>query len=179
MKQNKPIVMPQTRQVWRDPRKRSLWRRLLAVHDPVIYEITDKPGYTYTTWIDGKPVDLFLPCGFRSDGASSPPLSWLFGFRPDGILCLPGYFHDFYYRNGFLLSPGYDRLFEDRGKAFADDLLSSITSEIAWVQSPGTIAKVSLAAFGWPAWWGGKKYRDKCAANPGYIELNGDFGAPN
>ena len=170
------ITMPTVRQVWRNPEKRPLWRRVLAIHDPVIYEITDTPGYVYTAWIDGKPVDLFLPCGFRSDGATSPPFSWTLGFRPDGVLAIGGYFHDFYYRNGFLLDADGKRVFVGRGKAFGDRLLAKITAEISGVHAPGKIAHATLALCGWPAWWGGKKYRDKAAVNPDYVELHGDYG---
>ena len=170
------ITMPTVRQVWRNPEKRPLWRRVLAIHDPVIYEITDVPGYAYTAWIDGKPVGLFLPCGFRSDGATSPPFSWVFGFRPDGALAIGGYFHDFYYRHGFLLDADGKRIFVGRGKDFSDRLLAQITTKMAGVHAPGTIAKIALALCGWPAWWGGKKYRDRAAANPGYVELHGDYG---
>ena len=170
------ITMPTVRQAWRNPEKRPLWRRVLAIHDPVIYEITDVPGYAYTAWIDGKPVDLFLPCGFRSDGATSPPFSWVFGFRPDGALAIGGYFHDFYYRHGFLLDADGKRIFVGRGKDFSDRLLAQITTKMAGVHAPGTIAKIALALCGWPAWWGGKKYRDRAAANPGYVELHGDYG---
>ena len=170
------ITMPTTRQVWRDPAKRPLWRRVLAIHDPVIVEIVDEPGYIYTTRIDGKPADLMLPHGFRTDGASSPPFSWRFGFRPDGILAVGSYFHDFYYRHGFLLDPTGHRIFSGRGKAFADRLLAQVTAEVSGVQAPGTIAKITLSLCGWPAWWGGKKYRDKCAADHKHVELIGDYG---
>ena len=170
------LTMPTTRKVWRDPKTRPLWRRLLAIHEPVIYEITDEPGYAYTARIDYQPVQLFLPRGFRSDFATSPPFSWRLGFRPDGVLALGGLFHDFYYRHGFLLDPYGNRLFAGKGKSFADELIAEITAQMAGVEPPGRIAQASLTLFGWPAWWGGKKYRDKCAANPGYIELNGDFG---
>ena len=170
------LTMPTTRKVWRDPKTRPLWRRLLAIHDPVIYEITDTPGYVYTAWIDGKPVDLFLPGGFRTDGATSPPFSWRLGFRPDGVLAIGGYYHDFYYRHGFFLNPDGNRIFVGSGKAFADRLLAQITAEISGVHAPGKIAHATLALCGWPAWWGGKKYRDKCAADQDYIELHGDYG---
>lgn len=170
------ITMPTVRQVWRNPEKRPLWRRVLAVYDPVVYEIQDQPGYVYTTWIDGKPVDLFLPFGFRSDGASSPPLSWVLGYRPDGVLFLGSLWHDFYYRHGFFVMPDGKRLFEGRGKAFADELIADITARMAGVHAPGRIAQATLAFCGWPAWWGGKKYRDKCAADPKHVELIGDYG---
>ena len=170
------ITMPTVRQVWRNPEKRPLWRRLLAIHEPVIYEITDEPGYAYTARIDYQPVQLFLPRGFRSDFATSPPFSWILGFRPDGVLALGGLFHDFYYRHGFLLDVDGKRVFVGRGKAFGDRLLAKITAEISGVHAPGKIAQAALALCGWPAWWGGKKYRDRCATDPDYIELHGDYG---
>lgn len=170
------ITMPTTRQVWRDPAKRPWWRRVLAIHDPVIVEVVDVPGYTYSAWIDGGPVDLFLPYGFRSDGASAPPLAWVLGYRPDGVLFLGSLWHDFYYRHGFFLAPSGERLFVGCGKCFADRLFADITARMAGVHAPGRIAQTVLALFGWPAWWGGKKYRDKCAANPDYVELHGDYG---
>ena len=170
------IAMPLTRQVRRHPSSKPWIKRVLSIHEPVIYEIQDEPGYTYTALIDGKPVGLFLPRGFRTDGASSPPVSWVFGFRPDGVLAIGGYYHDFYYRHGFLLDADGKRVFVGRGKAFGDRLLAKITAEVAGVYAPGKIAKATLALCGWPAWWGGKKYRDKCAADPDYIELHGDYG---
>lgn len=169
------IAMPLTRQVRRHPRNKSWIKRVLSIHEPVIYEIQDYPGYTYATWIKGRPVDLFLPYGFRTDGASSPPFSWIFGFRPDGVLAIGGYYHDFYYRHGFFLNPDGNRIFVGSGKAFADRLLAQITAEIAGVHAPGKIAQATLALCGWPAWWGGKKYRDRCAADPDYVELHGDY----
>ena len=114
-----------------------------------------------------------LDAGMPHDEAQ---LSWILGFRPDGVLALGSLFHDFYYRHGFLLDPYGNRLFAGKGKSFADELIAEITAQMAGVEPPGRIAQASLTLFGWPAWWGGKKYRDKCAANPGYIELNGDFG---
>lgn len=170
------IAMPLTRQVRRHPRNKSWIKRVLSIHEPVIYEIQDYPGYTYATWIKGRPVDLFLPYGFRTDGASSPPFSWIFGFRPDGVLAIGGYYHDFYYRHGFFLNPDGNRIFVGSGKAFADRLLAQIAAEIAGVHAPGKIAQATLALCGWPAWWGGKKYRDRCAADPDYVELHGDYG---
>ena len=170
------ITMPLIRRIWRNPKKRPLWRRALAIHEPVVYEIQDVPGYVYATWVGGKPSGLLLPHGFRTDGASSPPFSWIFGFRPDGVLAIGGYYHDFYYRHGFFLNPDGNRIFVGRGKAFADRLLAQITAEVAGLQAPGRIAQTALALAGWPAWWGGKKYRDRCAADPDYIELWGDYG---
>ena len=170
------IEMPIVQQVRRNPRHRPWIKRVLAIHEPVIYEIQDYPGYTYTTRIEGRQADLLLPHGFRTDGASSPPFSWIFGFRPDGVLTIGGYYHDFYYRHGFFLNPDGNRIFAGSGKAFADRLLAQITAEVAGVQAPGRIAQTALALAGWPAWWGGKKYRDRCAADPDYIELWGDYG---
>ena len=170
------IAMPLTRQVRRHPSRKPWIKRVLSIREPVIYEIQDEPGYVYATWVDGRPVDLLLPHGFRTDGASSPPFSWVFGFRPDGVLAMGGYYHDFYYRHGFFLDPDGNRIFVGRGKGFADRLLAQITAEIAGVDAPGRIARTALSLAGWPAWWGGKKYRDKCAADPDYIELHGDYG---
>ncbi len=91
------VPMPVTRQIYRRSTG-PLWRRLVRwQRGPVICEIVEP--YTYDTTIDGRPVQLFLPPGFRSDLASSPRLSWLVGFRPDGVMALPAWFHD------FLLSP--------------------------------------------------------------------------
>lgn len=169
------IAMPLTRQVRRHPSSKPWIKRVLSIREPVIYEIQDEPGYVYATWVDGRPVDLLLPHGFRTDGASSPPVSWVFGFRPDGVLAMGGYYHDFYYRHGFFLDPDGNRIFVGRGKGFADRLLAQITAEIAGVDAPGRIARTALSLAGWPAWRGGKKYRDKCAADPGHIELHGDY----
>ena len=49
-------------------------------------------------------------------------------------------------------------------------------AQMAGVEPPGRIAQASLTLFGWPAWWGGKKYRDKCAADQDHTELHGDYG---
>lgn len=40
------IAMPLTRQVRRHPRNKSWIKRVLSIHEPVIYEIQDYPGYT-------------------------------------------------------------------------------------------------------------------------------------
>lgn len=169
------IETPLIKQVRRKPEHRPWIKRILSIREPVIYEIRNIPGYEYPTYIEGKSVVLFIPYGFRTDGASSPPFSWLLGFRPDGILAIGSYFHDFYYLNGFLLNADGERIFQGRGKSFADWVLAKLTKETAGINAPGSIARFTLACCGWPAWWSNKKYRDRSAANPQHIELHGGY----
>lgn len=167
------IDMPVMRQVHRDPEQIPLWRRLLWWRAPVVYELAEP--YEYVTWIDGKPVGLYMPAGFRSDLASTPRLSWLFGFRPDGILVLAAWYHDWYYRHGFFLGPACNRIFVGRGKRFADRVLARIVSETGGVRMPGDMAMAALTLFGWFAWRHNQQYRDRVAASPDAVELQGDY----
>lgn len=152
-------TMPLLCQVPRDRSKMTKLQKLLAINDPVVFKFKNKPSYDYNTVIENKPVTISIPFGFLTDGASSPVFSWTIGFRPDGVLAIGSYFHDFYYRHGFLLDDKGARIYEDRGKAFADQLLAQLTAEVADVETPGRIAQGVLALCGWPAWWGGSKFR--------------------
>lgn len=169
------ISMPAMRQVLRDP-DTSLWRRLTRLHEPVIYEIAEP--YAYETIVAGVRLPLLLPAGFRSDLASTPRLTWIFGFRPDGVLCLPGWYHDFYYRHGFYLAErlsGPVRIGMGLGKTFADQLLAQMTTELAGIRLPGCIARLALTLGGWPAWWRNQQYRDRVAEDLTLLELIGDY----
>lgn len=173
------IPMPVLRQIRRTP-EGPLWRRLLGLRAPVVYEIVER--YEYETWMEGRPVTLCLPAGFRSDLASTPSASWILGFRPDGVLCLGGWFHDWCYRHGSLLEMaggGPQPCFAGRGKLWADRLLAKITAETAGLKTPGWIALAGLAVGGWSAWRANAKYREIAARlpAPGYDEttLKGEY----
>ena len=172
MTPRKLLPMPVVRQVRPDPEGLPLWWRLLQFRAPVVYELVEP--YTWRTTIRGHDVALCLPAGFRSDLASTPRFSWLFGFRPDGVLMLAAWYHDFYYRHGFFLGPCHNRLFEGRGKRFADETLAQLAAETCGARAPGRIAQAALAAFGWPAWWGNSKYR-QTYLRYGKFQLHGDW----
>ena len=173
MTPRKLLPMPAARQVRYAPDDLPMWRRLLQIREPVVYELAEP--YTYRTVIDGHDVALCLPMGFRSDLASTPRLTWLLGFRPDGLLSLAAWYHDWYYRHNFFLGPGHNRLFEGRGKRFADRALAQIAAETGGIGTPGRIAQAALAAFGWWAWRANQKYRDRVAKDWGAVELHGDY----
>lgn len=163
------IEMPIVQQL--PPKQKPLWRRWLAVNPKIRYKICNDPGYILLFEIEGVWYELFLPLNFISDLASSPTFTWILGFRPDSYLGLGSYYHDFYYRHGFLLLPDGTRIFEDRGKAFADWLLERITTEVAKVHIPGLIALGSLTIAGWPAWWANSAKRQQALNTPNLVHL--------
>lgn len=166
--------MPILRQLPRDS-DRTFWRRLLWWTEPVIYELVEDYIYSTTLWT-GQRVILFIPAGFRTDLASTPRSSWLFGYRPDGILLVPGLFHDWFYRHGFVVDvgvPGH-RHIGHGDKAFGDRLLAHLAREISGLRLPGLVAWIALTLFGWPAWRHNKKHRDACRQMWKY-QLKGDY----
>ena len=165
------FAMPVMRQLPRDT-DRPLWRRLLGLWEPIVYELAEP--YTHTVWIDGRPVNILLPAGFRSDLASTPSFTWVFGFRPDGVLMIPGLIHDWYYRHGYLLTDKHETICQDRGKLWADKLLASLTARISGVKTPGILALIALAICGWPAWHHNARYRE-AAERTGKVQLKGDY----
>lgn len=167
-----PIIdMPALRQLPRDTDK-PLIKRLFGWREPVVYELVEH--YVYTTWIEGVPRRILLPAGFRTDLASTPSVSWIFGFRPDGILLVPGLIHDWYYRHGYLLTDNHETICHNRGKLWADKLLAKITAHMAGVKTPGLLALAALALCGWPAWKHNERYRT-AAAKTGTVQLKGDY----
>ena len=167
-----PIIdMPVIRQLPRDT-DRPFVRALFGWREVVVYELVEH--YVHTTWIDGRPVNILLPAGFRSDLASTPSFTWIFGFRPDGILLVPGLIHDWYYRHGYLLTDKHEIICQGRGKLWADKLLASITTRLAAVKTPGILALIALAICGWPAWRHNARYR-KAAERTGKVQLKGDY----
>ena len=171
---NPKYAMPILRQLPRDT-DRPLWRRLLWWTEPVIYELVEDYIHGTTLWT-GERVILFLPAGFRADLASTPRVSWLFGYRPDGLLLVPGLFHDWFYRHGFVIDAGVPgrRHIGHGDKAFGDRLLAHLAHEISGLRLPGLVARVALTLFGWPAWRHNKKYRDACKRMWKY-QLKGDY----
>ena len=167
-----PIIdMPVLRQLPRDT-DRPFLKRLFGWREPVVYELVEH--YVYPTWIDGVPRRILLPAGFRTDLASTPSVSWIFGFRPDGVLLVPGLIHDWYYRHGYLLTSRHMTICRGRGKLWADRLLAQVTAQVAGVKTPGTLALLALALCGWPAWWSNARYRD-AAERTGKVQLKGDY----
>ena len=163
------IEMPIVQQL--PPKQKPLWRRWLAINPKIYYRICNDPGYILLFEIEGVWYELFLPLNFISDLASSPTFTWVLGFRPDSYLGLGSYYHDFYYRHGFLLLPDGTRIFEDRGKAFADALLERITTKIAKIHIPGLIAHGILTVAGWPAWWANSAKRQQALNTPNLVHL--------
>lgn len=174
---NPRIAMPVLRQLPRDTDK-PLWQRLLWWREPIIYEVVEDYYYQTCLWT-GRPVILLLPAGFRCDLASTPRFSWVFGYRPDGLLLAPGLFHDFYYRHGFVIDcavPG--RNFIGKGeRAFGDRLLAHMTREISGLALPGFLALAVLTLFGWPAWKHNEQYRMRAKERKycGIYELQGEY----
>lgn len=167
-----PIIdMPIVRQLPRNTDK-PLLQRLLGWRETVVYEVV--AHYVHTTWIDERPINVLLPAGFRTDLASTPPLTWLFGFRPDGVMMVPGLIHDWYYRHGYLLTDKHEIIYKDKGKLWADKLFAATTARMAGVKTPGLLALIALAICGWPAWWHNGQYRD-AAAKTGAVQLKGDY----
>lgn len=160
------IREPCLRKIRHDTSGLPWWRRLLRIWERPIYELVDEPGFKATYIIEGKRITLFAPYGVRTDLASSPAFSWVFGFNPAGVLSAGALWHDLYYRNGFLLAPDGRRLYVGRGKAFADSLLAAITAQEEGLHTPGRLAQGVLAVFGWPAWWEHKHCRERVAADP-------------
>ena len=170
---NRKIAMPVMRQLPRDT-DRPRWRRFLGLWAPVVYELAEDYTHATTLWT-GERVILFIPAGFRSDLASTPRISWLFGYRPDGLLLVPGLFHDFFYRHGFVVDvAGPGRRHIRGSKAFGDRLLAHLTDEVSGLRLPGLVAWIALALFGRPAWRKNDKYRRAYRAS-GTYQLQGDY----
>lgn len=175
---NPKISMPILRQLDIDT-DRPFWRRLFWWAEPVVYELVE--DYYYTTRMrDGMFAPLVLPAGFRSDLASTPRISWLFGFRPDGRLSMPGLFHDFLYRHGFLVGGAsqYRRPWHIvQGKWGADLFFAHLIREVSGMWLPAVVAFVALTLFGWPAWWRNAKYRRAANGTSALwtYQLKGDY----
>lgn len=174
------IAMPVLRQIYRAP-EGPWWRRLLGWwRAPVVYELVE--DYIYTARFEGAYVHLFLPRGFRSDLASSPRISWLFGFRPDGLLLAPGLAHDWYYRHGSVecrvaveYAPGrWSAPVGDGSRAWGDRLFLTIARQVSGLRLPALAAWAALRLFGGPAWRANEKYR-RAYAETGQFQLHGDY----
>ena len=173
------IRMPALRQLPRDP-DRSLWRRLLQMREPVVYELVE--DYTYTARIWGTWTHMWLPRGFRSDLASTPRLSWLFGFRPDGLMMIPGLYHDWYYRHGSIearvaveYEPGRWTIpFGFSTRRGGDRLFLQVAMQASGLRLPAYAAWAALRLFGGIAWRRNEKYR-RAYAETGKFQLHGDY----
>lgn len=158
--------MPALRQIHKIP-EGPWWRRALCWwRTPVVYEVAEDFDLYIRPEPHGRAVWLRLPRGFRSDLASTPRISWLFGFRPDNpALCLAGLYHDFFYRFGWhmeLVENQKDAYLHDRitrGKLYGDRMFCRMVAEFAHVKMPGYLAFAALSLFGWPAWQANAKYR--------------------
>ena len=114
-----------------------------------------RPAYSSddrrTARFEGAYIHLFLPRGFRSDLASSPRISWLFGFRPDGLLLAPGLAHDWYYRHGSVecrvaveYAPGrWSAPVGDGSRAWGDRLFLTIARQVSGLRLPALAAWIS------------------------------------
>lgn len=165
------IRMPALRQLPRDP-DRSLWRRLLQMREPVVYELVE--DYEYAT---SEQAPLFVPAGFRTDLASTPRLSWLCGFRPDGPLLIPGLFHDWFYRHGSLLyrmNDGEVRSGYRGDRSRGDRYFRNMARRVTGLAGPAWAAWAALRLFGWAAWRANEKYR-RAYAETGQFQLHGDY----
>lgn len=159
---------------------RPLWRRLLWWREPVVYELV-RP-FEFAGRVGNRWFHLWLPAGFRSDLASTPRLSWLVGYRPDGMMSIPGLFHDFYYRHGAALvrvaveySPGcWARPIGDGSRAWGDRLFRDLARDITGLRLPAWVAYIALRLFGRLAWRANEKYRRAYAATENY-QLQGDY----
>lgn len=182
--------MPVLRQIYRTP-EGPWWRRVWGwCRAEAVYEVAENFILDIQIHPNVLPYRLCLPRGFRSDLASTPRISWLFGFRPDNpALCLAGLFHDYYYRHGGYFSRWWPddhegecvHGFRSGGKRFADWVFCRMVAELACVKTPGYLAFAALSLFGWPAWRANAKYRELAASlgqdGPGYntVTLQGDY----
>jgi hypothetical protein len=171
--------MPVLRQIYKTP-EGPWWRRLLDWWmKPVVYEVAE-PFFFESTSLDGTTFRLYMPAGFRSDLASTPRLTWLLGYRPDGFLLIPGLFHDFWYRHGYVVAVRENEKGQDEvvllgaSKARADRLLMHLAHEIGGLHLPGHMAYWALTLFGWPAWWGNAKHREAARTTRNF-QLHGDY----
>lgn len=174
------IAMPLLRQLPRDP-DRPLAERLRQWRAPVVYELAE--DYTLAARVCGRWLHLYLPAGFRTDLASTPRLSWLFGGRPDGLLLIPGLYHDWYYRHGTVetrvgmqYSPGrWSVPAGDCTRAWGDKLFRDLAQEIGGLRLPAYAAWAALRAFGGIAWRANEPYRRAYRATNTY-QLEGEYG---
>lgn len=166
--------MPALRQVRRTP-DGPWWRRLLDwFGSAAVYEVVEE--FSCAVNLSNGFWNLTLPAGFRSDLATTPRLSWLFGFRPDGPLLIPGLFHDFWYRHGQVLV--YGERGESRGvvvgKWTADLMFMDLVGEMSGLRLPGLVGFIALTLFGLPAWRANAKHR-RAYAETGQFQLHGDY----
>lgn len=174
-------AMPVMRQLPRDT-DRPLWRRLLQIREPVVYELVE--DYEFVARIWGNWTHMWLPAGFRSDLASTPALTWLLGFRPDGPMMIPSLYHDWYYRHGSIearvgmaYEPGrWTRPFGFNTRRGGDRLFLQVAERATGLRLPPRIAWLALRLFGWIAWRRNKKYRDAyIASGEREFQLHGDY----
>lgn len=173
------IAMPILRQLPRDT-DRPLVERLRQWRAPVIYEVVE--DYVLPARIWGAWMHLLLPAGFRSDLASTPRLSWLFGGRPDGLLLIPGLYHDWHYRHGAVearvaveYAPGRWSAPVGIGtRAWGDELFRVLAAQITGLRLPARAAWAALRLCGLPAWRANAKYRRAYEAT-GEFQLEGDY----
>lgn len=170
-------TMPLLRQLPRDT-DRPLRHRLRGWREPVVYELAEP--YAITVQCPGGHCRrLALPAGFRSDLASAPRIAWLFGFRPDGLLAVPGLFHDWYYRHGHVLTDvvygdfRWAELVGDGTRLWGDRLFRCLVRQIGGLWFPAWAGYLALRVFGWFAWRHNAKYRR--AAARGEMQLKGDY----
>ncbi len=91
---------------------------------------------------------LFVPAGFRSDGASVPPFLWMsVSPKVDHRTIAGAIVHDFLYRSGL---PGWTR--KDADKMFYDIIRAD---GLSWLKAKKAYWGVRL--FGRRSWKGGEK----------------------
>lgn len=171
--------MPVLRQICRTP-EGPWWQRLWNwCRAEAVYELVEDFDYTTSALGGGIMMVLHVPAGFRFDGASTPRLTWLFGYRPDALLLIPGLYHDFAYRHGYVMAAHRDErgwrnstICLDKGQS--DKMMKRMMREITRLSAPAVAAYVALALFGWPAWWANAKYRE-AARKTGELQLHGDY----
>ena len=174
------IKMPALRRLPIDP-DRPLRHRLLWWREPVVYEVAEQWDYRRPGCYG---VMTRVYAGFRTDLASTPALAWLFGYRPDGLMLIPGLLHDWYYRHGSVervvavesWRGRWSAPAGDGTRAWGDRLFRQTAREMGCPPLAAWAAWAALRLFGWWSWRANAPYRAAYAASHcKNFQLHGEY----